>query len=87
MLKTGKSDHSRYLTTMPFRIYRTATSVLIESHERPDIFREAPEEFCFNDLFTSEEPADYVDAAYESVGKTHARPSSNLMAPIRDQEI
>lgn len=87
MLKTGKSDHSCYLKTMPFRIYRTATSVLIESHEAPDIFREAPEDFCFNSLFSSEEPAGYVASAYESGGKTHALPFSNLMAPIRDQEI
>ncbi len=87
MLKTGKSDHSRYLTTMPFRIYRTATSVLIESHEAPDIFREAPKDFCFNSLFNSEEPAGCVASAYESGSKTNALDFSSLMAPIRDQEI
>ncbi|MBP83259.1 MAG: 2-hydroxyhepta-2,4-diene-1,7-dioate isomerase [Verrucomicrobiales bacterium] len=72
---------------MPFRIYRTATSVLIESHEAPDIFREAPKDFCFNSLFNSEEPAGCVASAYESGSKTNALDFSSLMAPIRDQEI
>ena len=72
---------------MPFRIYRTDSSVLIENTGTPDTFYEVKEGFSFNALFTAEDPAGYVATACESAPEVTLESSSSFAAPIGDQEI
>lgn len=87
MLQAGKEALFRYDLTMPFRIYRTDSSVLIENTGTPDTFYEVKEGFSFNALFTAEDPDGYVASACASAPEVTWESPSGFAAPIGDQEI
>ena len=87
MLQAGKKGLFRYALAMPFRIYRTDSSVLIENTGTPDTFYEVKESFSFNALFTAEDPGGYVAAACASAPEVTGESPSGFAAPIGDQEI
>ena len=49
---------------MSFRIFKTSTSIFLESSDAPGPFRHVDDGFSFDDLFTSAEPAAYIAKFY-----------------------
>jgi 2-dehydro-3-deoxy-D-arabinonate dehydratase len=86
--KAGRDAEISYHRPMSIRIFRSATAVFLENDQSPGLVREAGSDFCFNALFTAENPASYVEAALAAAGPELPLDSSvSCQPPIGDQEV
>ena len=84
----GVALNFRYHRDMSFRIFKSATAFFIENTDTPGLFRHIEDGFSFNDLFTSSDPADYINRVYEANGEDVSfNPEISFQAPIGDQEV
>ncbi|MDF1826545.1 MAG: fumarylacetoacetate hydrolase family protein [Verrucomicrobiales bacterium] len=73
---------------MPYRIFRTASSVFVEDTHTPGLFKHLSPEFSFNDLFTSDSPSTYLTGQLESASDAASfNPEIPYQPPIEDQEV
>ncbi|MEX2580569.1 MAG: fumarylacetoacetate hydrolase family protein [Verrucomicrobiales bacterium] len=73
---------------MSYRIFRTASSIFIESTDSPGPFHHVSEGFGFNRLFESEDPLAYVVETYEKASEGESfDPEIPFEPPVGDQEI
>lgn len=73
---------------MPYRIFRSHQSIFVESSEAPGLFRHVSGGFSFNELFTSEDPAGYIESVYSDASEGESfDPGIPFQPPIGDQEV
>ncbi|MDF1656562.1 MAG: fumarylacetoacetate hydrolase family protein [Verrucomicrobiales bacterium] len=73
---------------MPYRIFRSASSVFVEDTESPGLFRHLDSGFAFNNLFSSDEPLAYLADQLKTASDADSfNPEIPFHPPIGDQEI
>lgn len=73
---------------MPYRLFRSASSVFVEDTESPGLFRHLDSDFSFNALFSSDEPLAYLTDQLKAASDADSfNPEIPFQPPIGDQEI